>query len=359
MEEKIYEFALACIDGIGISSVNRLINHTGNVKEAFELNEKVTDELLKAKEAEAFKRRKSILYYAKEYEKNERNGIFFTCITEDDYPEKLKNIPEAPYGIFYRGKLPNPKRKTVAIVGARNCSEYGRGVAYSFGKELAENNIDIISGMALGVDSASQRGALDGNGETYGIMGCGPDICYPESNRFVYDRICMQGGILSEYKPGTKPSAGLFPRRNRIISGLSDIVLVVEARKRSGTYITVTQALGQGKDVYAVPGRITDSLSEGCNGLLKEGAAPATSPDDILCALGIETNQKEKANSGKVDPILEAVSFSKGNFDEIMCYLNKKNIIMEPGELLYKLMQMTIEGQIENEGGFYYIGKNT
>ena len=196
----------------------------------------------------------------------------------------------------------------MALIGARACSGYGAYAAGEFGSKLAQVGIQIISGLAMGIDGISQEAALAAGGESFGVLGCGVDICYPKSNRAIYERCKIQGGILSEYPPGTKPAASLFPPRNRIISGLSDVVIVVEAREKSGTLITVDMALEQGREVFAVPGRITDSLSRGCNQLFRQGAGVAVSPVDILEALyGIEgynnieeTGMKNpKSESGK------------------------------------------------------------
>lgn len=136
--------------------------------------------------------------------------------------------------------------------------------------------------MARGIDSISQEAALQAGGRTYAVLGCGVDICYPKSSRRLYEQILEQGGILSTFPPGTEPIKRLFPERNRIVSGLADVILVVEARQKSGTFITVDMALEQGREVYAIPGRLTDRLSDGCNLLLQQGALIAVSPKDLL-----------------------------------------------------------------------------
>ena len=140
----------------------------------------------------------------------------------------------------------------------------------------------MVSGMARGIDGIAQKAALEAGGASFAVLGCGVDICYPEENRELYDRLLQEGGILSEYPPGMPPEPKLFPPRNRIISGLSDLVLVIEARKKSGTLITVDMALEQGREVYALPGRVSDKLSDGCNRLIRQGAGVATCPEDIL-----------------------------------------------------------------------------
>lgn len=161
------------------------------------------------------------------------------------------------------------------------CSEYGRTVAADLAAGLAGRGIQVVSGMADGIDGIAQRSALEHGGMSYGVLGCGVDICYPLSNRTLYQTLQIQGGVLSEFPPGTKPEARHFPMRNRIISGLSDLILVIEAKERSGTRITVNMALEQGKEVYAVPGRITDELSRGCNRMILEGAGVVADIDDL------------------------------------------------------------------------------
>lgn len=217
-----------------------------------------------------------------EYERLRSLGISFAMLGQAEYPERLKEIPDAPLGIYYKGKMPGDQDMAVAVIGSRDCSEYGCRVAKALGTYLGECRIPVISGMARGIDGISQQAALEAGGESYGILGCGVDVCYPASNRRLYDTLTMQGGILSTYPPGTKPLARNFPPRNRIVSGLSMAIVVVEAAVKSGTSITVSMALEQGREVYVVPGRITDRLSEGCNQLIKQGAAVYTDPEHFV-----------------------------------------------------------------------------
>ncbi len=212
----------------------------------------------------------------------QKRNIHFTCPGYATYPERLIPVPDAPFGLYYLGELPSAKKPTVAIIGARNCSEYGRQVATTFGRDLATAGIQIISGMARGIDGISQQAAVDAGGYSLGVLGSGVDVCYPDENRKLYEALRENGGICSEYVPGTEPQSNLFPPRNRIISGFADVVLVIEARKRSGTLITVDMALEQGREVYALPGRVTDALSEGCNRLLMQGASMALSPGELI-----------------------------------------------------------------------------
>lgn len=215
-------------------------------------------------------------------ETEQKNKIAFITPFEKEYPERLRNIPDAPAGLYVRGRLPAEKNITVAVIGARDCSDYGRYVAEGLGAFLGRNGVTVVSGMARGIDGISQWAALEAGGTSIGVLGCGVDICYPSENRALFDRLLEQGTILSEYPPGMPPKAMNFPARNRIVSGLADAVVVVEARSKSGTLITVDMALEQGREVFVIPGRITDRLSDGCNKLIKQGAAVLLSPEELL-----------------------------------------------------------------------------
>ncbi len=208
--------------------------------------------------------------------------IRFITPFEKEYPDRLRNIPDAPSGLYVRGKLPVNKGVSVAVIGARDCSDYGKYVAEHLGAFLGRNRVTVVSGMARGIDGISQWAALEAGGTSIGVLGCGVDICYPAGNRVLFNRLLEQGTIFSEYPPGTPPRAMNFPVRNRIVSGLADAVVVIEARNKSGTLITVDMALEQGKEVFVVPGRVTDRLSDGCNKLIKQGAEILVSPEELL-----------------------------------------------------------------------------
>lgn len=286
-----YAHWLYSISGIGSKTIKILLSWAGTPKEIYELSYRLPPEELTAQLPTHPRKRElaeKMINAAKnrnireEYAALEKKRIHFTCLGHAVYPERLFHIPDAPYGIYFRGRLPAEENHSVAIIGARNCSEYGRRIAHRFGEELASAGIQIVSGMARGIDGIGQQAALSAGGYSLAVMGCGVDICYPNENRKLYEMLCESGGVCSEYPPGTLPKSSLFPPRNRIISALSDIVLVVEAKNRSGTLITVDMALEQGKDVYAVPGRVTEALSEGCNRLLQQGAQVALSPADMI-----------------------------------------------------------------------------
>lgn len=212
-----------------------------------------------------------------------------------EYPEMLKPYPSMPQELYLKGSLPDPSGKTVAIVGARSCSMYGKNHALKLARFLAEHGVQIISGLAYGIDACAHQGAMDAGGKTFAVLGCGIDRCYPESNRGLYAKILSSGGgILSEYPPGSPALPHHFPIRNRIISALSDAVVVIEARRKSGSLITANYALEQGKTIYALPGRVYDELSIGCNELIEQGAFPLLSASRILADLGLDCEPHEE-----------------------------------------------------------------
>ncbi len=281
-ERHLYGCWLNSVPGIGKRTIEKLLSLCGSERQVYLQGKNAWRQILTARQLE------QMIAFAEQnepsqlYESFRKQGIQFVQRDEPDYPERLKKIPDPPYGLYVKGSLPQADKPSVAVVGARDCSDYGRFVAKEVGELLGANNIQVISGMARGIDGISQKAALIAGGSSCGVLGCGVDVCYPPSNRELYDMLCEKGGVLSAYPPGAEAKPGNFPPRNRIVSGLSDILIVVEARAKSGTLITVDMALEQGKDVYVVPGRITDRLSDGCNYLLKQGAEIFLSPEEFL-----------------------------------------------------------------------------
>lgn len=201
----------------------------------------------------------------------------------NNYLKLLDSIANSPKSLYLIGELPPKRRASVAIVGTRKPSAYGKEVTYQLAYELAKRGIVIISGLALGVDGIAHRAALDAGGTTLAVLANGLHKIYPSNHQQLADDIVRKGGaILSEYEPGTPAIGFRFLERNRIVSGLADAIIITEAATRSGTMSTAAHALGQGKEIFVVPGNITSPLSAGCNALLKQGASPVTSPDDVL-----------------------------------------------------------------------------
>lgn len=212
-----------------------------------------------------------------------KNNIGFIEIYNKNYPNKLKEIYDPPFVLFYKGDISIINDKAIAMIGCREYSNYGKKVALELGEKISNLGLNIISGLARGIDTFSHIGCLKGKSKTIAILGTGLDLIYPEENKKVFEEIIESGGlILTEYIIGTPIKKMNFPMRNRIISGLSDGVLVIEAKKKSGTMITVEFALEQGKNVYAVPGRINELNSLGTNNMIKEGAKIVCEVNDVL-----------------------------------------------------------------------------
>lgn len=305
MGKQNYRYWLRCVPGLSNRKIKKLLESCQTAEEVYRMKREHLLLISDIGEAEVKAIEESRRHWDldREIEKLLEKGIAFVTMEQKQYPKRLHGISDCPYALFYRGRLPGEK-PAVAIVGARCCSGYGREVALRLGEALACYDVDVISGMAAGIDSFGHWGAIRGGGDTYAVLGCGPDVCYPKGGRELYERILSCGGILSEYLPQTAPDAWRFPARNRIISGLADIVVVVEAKKKSGSLITADFALEQGKDIYAVPGRINDVLSEGCNALIRQGAGVIPDIQDFLSELGIEAS-KPSADTGKTKNLLE------------------------------------------------------
>jgi DNA processing protein len=300
--QDFYWYWLCSIPGIGTVKQHRLLDAMGSAKQVYEAGyeELRVCEGLSASDIRAItESRKDEMLMA--YRKLKEKGISIISKDSRFYPENLHRIYDYPTLLYSKGtKEYINTMPIVAIVGARACTAYGKQTAWKLAKAFANMGIAVVSGMAAGIDTAAHTGALAGSGRTYAVLGCGVDICYPMENIELYMQIQREGVLLSEYAPGTKPYPGLFPKRNRLISGMADAVVVVEARKKSGSLITVDQALEQNKDIFAVPGRADDALSEGCNNLIKLGAAPITVPEDILqCRAVSEKIQLNQKNNGK------------------------------------------------------------
>ncbi|MDY2614098.1 MAG: DNA-processing protein DprA [Lachnospiraceae bacterium] len=289
--------------------------------------------------------------------KLQEQGIRMIPYFSEEYPKKLTNISQPPYALYVKGSLPRENQVSVAIVGARRCTHYGEQIALEYGEALASEGIQIISGMARGIDGAGQRGALNAGGATYGVLGCGVDICYPRENIGLYMDIQQKGGIISEQIPGQPPLPAYFPERNRIISGLADVVLVIEAKEKSGSLITADMALEQGKDVYALPGPVTSSMSQGCHRLIRQGAGILISPEDLLIELGINI-----VNQGQIIDKNEKVLESTENMVYSCLGLFPKGmsqLLEETGlnvqELLEQLITLEMKGYVKEISKNYYV----
>jgi len=218
----------------------------------------------------------------REINKARDNGVRIVTFLDDDYPSRLKEIADPPVVLYVKGRIPAPEDVLIAIVGSREASSYGLGIAEQFAMRFAEAGAAVISGLARGIDAMAHRGTLKAGGRTLAVLGCGIDMIYPFQNRDLYKEIAERGCLISEFPFGAEPYLYHFPRRNRIVSGLSHGVVVVEARQRSGALITAQFALEQGRDVFAVPGRIDVPYSRGTHELIRNGAKIILSVEDVF-----------------------------------------------------------------------------
>lgn len=279
--EKMYACWLCSAPGMGNGQLHRLWELCGGFEAAYFADRGTWGRVLSPGQVEGLAGFTARWCPREEYCRMRREGIRLLTFQEADYPERLKNIPDAPFGLFLRGKLPGEEMPAVAVIGARDCSEYGRHVARQLGEALGRMGVAVVSGMARGIDGISQEAALEAGGYCAGVLGSGVDVCYPAQNRGLYEKLIRHGAVLSSYPEGTPALPRNFPPRNRIVSGLADVVVVIEARVKSGTLITVDMALEQGREVYVVPGRVTDRLSDGCNRLIRQGAGVVLNPEEF------------------------------------------------------------------------------
>jgi DNA processing protein len=372
MEEDIYKYWIGSIPNIRAKKIEAMLDYFKSPKEAYYSSVSALEDMKNSsidkgisftdRDLELIYTSRDINIIRRNYDYIKKHEIKFITLLDDSYPDKLRHIYDAPFMLYIKGR-PLPKdKKAISIVGARQCSVYGKETAKYLAGALAKEGIIIISGLARGIDSYAHMGALEQNGSTYGIMGCGIDICYPEENINLYMDIQKEGGIISEYGPGIKPLAYHFPMRNRIISALSDGILVIEAREKSGSLITVDMGLEQGKNIYAVPGRITDKLSEGCNNLIKMGAKVVTSVMDILEDLGPYTLSKDDNQMGinncmlshEEQSIYELIDLSPKYIEELI-YLTGLNI----SEIMEHLLSLELKDMIYQPMKNYYVRKRS
>lgn len=295
----------------------------------------------------------------------EKHGIGVCCHGDADYPAVLREIHDAPPLLFYRGRLQAEPRLPIAMVGSRVCTQYGRDIAQLFAHDLAAAGCTIVSGLAEGIDGCAARGALSCEESPYptvAVLGCGIDVVYPASHRKLFDEIAERGAVVTEFLPGTRPLRENFPVRNRIISGMARGLVVVEAGERSGTSITAGYALDQGREVFAVPGRITDRQSVGTNRMIQRGEAkPVFCVDDILQEFQLEPGydtflsgprrvplstltQSERAvcaallqGERSFDELADALSLPVGELNSLLTGLQFSNIIKPLSGRLYAL----------------------
>jgi DNA processing protein len=285
----------------------------------------------------------------------EECSLRWVARSDPAFPGRLRSIHDPPVGIFVRGAagLDLLDRPCVAVVGARACSQYGTDVAIRLGREVARAGAVVVSGLARGIDGAAHRGALE-TGRTVAVLGCGIDRDYPRAHAALAAEIAATGLILSEYAPGVEPAPWRFPARNRIVAGLADATVVVEARARSGALITADLALEEGREVLAVPGEITSHLSAGTNELLRLGAVPVTTPADVLAAIGVSPVAAAAGDPGPdtlpahLRELFELVSDAPTTFDELA-----RRTAHDAAHVSAALVELELLGLVTEAAGVY------
>ncbi len=360
MENKKYCIGLSCFPKFGPIRFKKITKYFSNFQEAFLAP---AEELIKAgiekNVAEEFISFRNDIELESIIEILKKEKIKIITLQDNDYPKLLSEIYNPPPVLYYKGDLNLKKDFTLAIVGTRKHSNYGQQAASTFSQELAQNNITIVSGMALGIDSISHHACLEAGGKTIAVLGSGLDYknIYPSSNRGLSERIVKSGGaIISEFPPETKPLRYHFPQRNRIISGLSLGTIVIEAGIKSGSLITAYLALEQNREVFALPGNIYSPISEGTNKLIKLGAKPVTSTQDVLEALNLNQateNIKTKKIIGETEEekkIVRHLTHEGIHVDELV-RLTK----LDTSTINSTLTIMEMKGMVKNLGGMQYV----
>jgi len=357
-EEVFYWLALSLTPGIGSILIRRLLDQFKTPEVVFQasrkellkiegLGEKVVDAIRSGPSEKGVQKELSLL--------KEVGGTILT-LNDDAYPKRLREIYDPPALLYVKGELKKEDDLAVSIVGSRKTSPYGRWITERVSRDLARNGVTIVSGMARGIDSVAHWGAVSEGGRTIAVLGCGVDVIYPSENRNLYAKIIDQGAILSEFPMGSPPEGGHFPKRNRIISGLSIGVVVVQANEKSGSLITAGYALEQGREVFAVPGNIGTEGSRGTNRLIKEGAKMVESSEDILEEI-LPQWKKEEGTARKV----EAPRRDLTNEEEILYGILGENPLhidaiiretrLDPGRVSSLLLNLELKGLISQWPG--------
>ena len=287
-----------------------------------------------------------------ELEKADRLGVEIVPFYSEEFPRQLLEIKQKPLLLYTKGKLEQFPLEAVAIVGSRKCTSYGKAISYKLAYELGKLGVCVISGLAYGIDSEAHKGAIESNGTTIAVLGNGIDVVYPREHLELYKEIEAKGLLVSEFPLGSKPTKYNFPFRNRLISGLSLAVVVVEAEVKSGSLITAMHALEQGKEVFAVPGNITSKTSMGTNELIRDGAVPVLEVEDIIeniPQLKYLSNSAEVYKPSKEEDMILAQIEDGDTFDTILEKVNK-----DERELLMLLTLLEMKGLIKKSSGRYF-----
>ncbi len=352
---------LLSIEGLGQTRLSRLLEAFGSAEEVLaKTKTELTDVGLPEKIAERIAGHSRSERARDSLERLEGIGANILCILDEDYPLLLKSSPQPPAALFVRGSVHPEEKLVIAIVGTRHPTGYGRAAAERLARELAARGVVIVSGAARGIDTIAHKGSLAANSRTIAVLGCGIDIPYPPENKELFEQIARRGAVISEFLPGTSPEPGLFPRRNRIIAGISHGVVAVEAGSSSGALITAKWAADAGREVFAVPGGIFSSESQGTNKLLKDGAKLVGRVEDILEEFGAVYHPTTHAESQ------DTVAGPELTSDERRIYrllgpepIHVDNLVEKLGTtsslLLPTLLDMELKGVIRQVSGMRFV----
>jgi DNA processing protein len=357
MEEKRYWIGFTLIKGIGSVRFKKLLDFFGNAQIAWEASPADLAEAgLGAKLIDRVVAVRQNVELDKVLQNLQNQKIQVLTWKDEEYPKRLKEINQPPPVLYLHGAILPEDHFSVAIVGTRRVTPYGRQVAEEIGSSLAANGITIVSGLARGVDSIAHQAALRAGGRTLAVLGSGVDKIYPPEHRTLAKQLTGSGAVISDYAPGTPPESSNFPPRNRIISGLSMAVVVVEAGRTSGALITAEFAVEQGREVFAVPGNIFAQQSKGTNKLIQQGAHPVLSTQDILQVLNLtRISQQKKAlktlPSDEIEAtLLKALGYEPQNIDEIR---NQTGLPVE--KVSSTLVIMELKGMVRRVGNMQYV----
>ena len=357
VNDKAYWIAFNKVNGIGAARLGALLNECGSIDAAWRASiQQLQAARLDRRSIENLLQARREIDPQHEWERAQAAGVQVLTWDDPAYPAALREIDGSPPVIYIRGRLTSQDEWAVAIVGTRRASSYGREVTQVLATELARQGVTIVSGLALGIDTVAHRAAIDAGGRTLAVLGSGVDQLYPPQNRGLALAIAEQGALISDYALGARPEATNFPPRNRIISGLSRGVVIVEAGEQSGALITAQFAAEQGKDVFAVPGSILHPGSAGCNTLIQQGATPLLSVDDVLEQLNLTrlSVQVDARQSVPADPqessLLSILSTQPCHVDDLM-----RSAALSTAQIGSLLAIMELKGLVRQVGTMTYV----
>ncbi len=361
MDNLAYLNALNCLPFLGPRRITALIRHFKTAQIAWEAPERDLQKVegVSGLASRIIEARKKIDPY-REWARIEEHGVNCAGVDSPEYPVLLRELPCPPPVLYYRGALNRGCISSIAIVGSRRSTFYGKEVAQRLAGELAAAGVDVVSGMALGIDTAAHRGCLENSGYTVAVLGCGLNHCYPLENADLMEQIASYGAVVSEFPLDTKPLPGNFPQRNRIISGMTQGTVVVEATAKSGSLITADLALEQNREVFAVPGNIGSPYSRGCHQLIKEGAHLVESAADILNEIFFEQEAEEREEQLTITgsgpsftaaekALLGAIPYQPTHIDDIV-----RSVDGAASEVITTLLALELKMVIRQTPGKYF-----